>query len=233
MNIQTVMTPRLSAIAEEVPSGAVIADVGTDHGYIPIYLCLNQRIQRALAMDLRPGPLSRAEKNIACFGLADRIKTRLSDGLAALEPGEADTAVVAGMGGLLIAEILGKSPVRLKRYILQPMTAAAELRVYLAQHGYTILRERLAQEENKIYTVMTVEHGQMKIQAPVYEQIGQSLLQERDPLAPALLESLINKYSAALQGIKRSGRAEMQEKEQSFFRILCELQRLKEECEKW
>ncbi len=233
MNIKSVMTPRLLAIADSVPFGATVADVGTDHGYIPIYLYIEQRIRRALAMDLRQGPLSRAEENIDRFGLGEHIKTRLSDGLCALTEGEADTAVIAGMGGLLIAEILEKSPVELDCYILQPMTATAELRAYLAENGYNIIDERLAKEDNKIYTVMTVEHGKMLVQNPVYYQVGEKLLENRDPLLPELLELLIHKYSEALSGLLRAERVDTKEKIEEYKTILESLKELEEVCSKW
>ncbi len=233
MSIQSVMTPRLCAIADSVPRCTAVADVGTDHGYIPIYLYLNNRIDRALAMDLRPGPLSRAEKNIELYGLSEHIKTRLSDGLCALSAGEVNTAVIAGMGGLLIAEILDASPVKLDCYILQPMTAVAELREYLANHGFCIINERLAQEENKLYTVLTVAHGHMEINNPVYFQVGEKLIENRDPLAPALIDSLIQKYAEALEGLGHSCRKDAKDKAQYFKNQLLELENLKEVCNRW
>lgn len=233
MNIQSVMTPRLLAIADSVPFGAILADVGTDHGYIPIYLHKEHKIERALAMDLRQGPLSRAEENIERFGLNDYIKTRLSDGLCALSDGEVDTAVIAGMGGLLIAEILEKSPVKLDCYILQPMTATAELREYLANNGYMITDERLAKEDNKIYTIMTVKHGEMKVENPVYYQVGEKLLEHRDPLLPEFLDGLIHKYSQALSGLLRAERVDTKTKIEEYKTILETINALKEVCAKW
>ncbi|MBE7037144.1 MAG: SAM-dependent methyltransferase [Ruminococcaceae bacterium] len=233
MNIQSVMTPRLLAIADSVPFGATVADVGTDHGYIPIYLYKEHKIERALAMDLRQGPLSRAEENIDRFGLKDFIKTRLSDGLCALSEGEADTAVIAGMGGLLIAEILEKSPVKLDFYILQPMTATAELREYLAQNDYEITDERLAKEDNKIYTVMTVKHGKMTVLDPVYYQVGEKLIENRDPLLPELLDLLIHKYSEALGGLLRAEKVDTRAKTDVYKMVLTGLKRLKEACDLW
>ena len=233
MNIQSVMTPRLLAIADSVPFGAMVADVGTDHGYIPIYLYKEHKIKRALAMDLRQGPLSRAEENIDRFDLKDFIKTRLSDGLCALSEGEADTAVIAGMGGLLIAEILEKSPVQLEHYILQPMTATAELREYLAQNDYEITDERLAKEDNKIYTVMTVKHGKMMVSDPVYYQVGEKLIENRDPLLPELLDLLIHKYSEALGGLLRAEKVDTRAKADEYKKVLTGLKRLKETCDLW
>lgn len=233
MNIQSVMTPRLLAIADSVPFGATVADVGTDHGYIPIYLYQEHKIKGALAMDLRQGPLSRAEENIDRFCLSQYIKTRLSDGLCALSEGEADTAVVAGMGGLLIAEILEKSPVKLEKYILQPMTATAELREYLAKNGYEIIDERLAKEDNKIYTVMTVKHGKMTVSDPVYYQVGEKLIEKCDPLLPELLALLIHKYEEALAGLQKAEKVDTKTKIKDYQIVLSGLKRVKETCDQW
>ncbi len=233
MNIESVMTPRLLAIGESVPAGARVADVGTDHGYIPIYLCLKNKITKALAMDLRPGPLMRAEENIARYGLENQIKTRLSNGLLELQSGEADTAVIAGMGGLLIAEILEAAKFPLDCYVLQPMTATAELREYLAANGYEICREVLAQEDEKIYTIMTVRPGNMQIEDPVYFQVGKCLMKSRDPLVPALIDNLLHKYMTAREGLLRSGREESKEKEKQYSAQIESLTALKKECQTW
>ena len=89
---------RMQAVADMVTPGGRIADIGTDHGYVPIYLVEQNKTDHAIAMDVRKGPLARAGENIVRFGCSDRIETRLSDGLAMLKPGEADTVIIAGMG---------------------------------------------------------------------------------------------------------------------------------------
>ncbi len=227
------MTPRLMAIAESVPLGASVADVGTDHGYIPIYLCLKNQIAKALAMDLRPGPLNRADENICRFHLEASIKTRLSNGLAELKKGEADTAVIAGMGGLLIAEILEAAPFFLDCYVLQPMTATAELRQYLKENGYRICDETLAREEEKIYTVMTVERGEMVVENPVHYLVGQKLIEKKDPLLPDLIENLLAKHTAVHEGLLLSDRVEAKEKAQGCLQLIESLKELKKECQAW
>ncbi len=233
MRIESVMTPRLSAIAESVPEGAKLCDVGTDHGYIPIYLCQMKRIAKALAMDLRPGPLSRADENIERYGFADRISTRLSDGLRELRAGEADTAVIAGMGGLLIAEILKAQPYQLDCYILQPMTAVAELRAFLVENGYRICDERLAREEEKIYTVMTVRPGEKEVYSPAEYLVGKRLMENRDPLVLALIEGLLAKYREARSGLLLSEKVEAKEKAEQFFRIISDLEEMEKEAKLW
>ena len=233
MSIESVMTPRLLAIAESVPQGKSVADIGTDHAYIPIYLCQKGKAERALAMDVRKGPLFRAEANIRRYQLDSRIKTRLSDGLSALCEGEADTVVIAGMGGLLIAELLQRAPVRAKTYVLQPMTAVAELRMWLHSHGFCIVDECLAQEGEKLYSILVVTHGNMTIAKPVYAYVGEKLLEKKEPLTPVLVAKLMKKYTEAREGLLRSDNPMNQHKIEACTTLIESLAALQKECETW
>lgn len=152
---------RLSLCADMVRRGSRLADIGTDHGYLPIELCLSGRIPSALACDINPLPLRSAEENIARFGLSDIIQTRLSDGLAEVASGEADDIVIAGMGGELIRDIISAAPwVKdgSKRLILQPMTRHAELTKWLYENGFEILRQEAAFDEGKYYTALSARY---------------------------------------------------------------------------
>ena len=156
------LSTRLLKIASLVPEGSVLADVGTDHGYIPLYLFENKMISRAVAMDVNPMPLKRAEDNITAAGYDNLCEFRLSDGLANLKKGEADCVVIAGMGGLLIRDILcrGKDVCDDGTLlILQPMIAAPELRLYIFQNGFTVENEYVVREDNKFYNIICVRRG--------------------------------------------------------------------------
>lgn len=149
----------MEAVAALVTPGSVLADVGTDHGYVPIALVQRKRIGHAVAMDLREGPLARARENIVRFGLADQIETRLSDGVDALSPGEVDTIVVAGMGGELVIRILDRGKDVCRRageLILQPQSGIEKVRRYLAGNGYQITDENMIYEDGKYYPMMRV-----------------------------------------------------------------------------
>jgi tRNA (adenine22-N1)-methyltransferase len=153
------LSKRLEAIASLITPGYIVADVGTDHGYIPIYQIQQNRSPSAIAMDLRKGPLQRAADHIQSCGLSDRIQTRLSDGTAALGVGEADTIVVAGMGGELVLHILtdGEAVCRsAKELILQPQSEIAGVRRYLREHAYRIVAENMIYEDGKYYPMMRV-----------------------------------------------------------------------------
>lgn len=151
------LSPRLQLIADLVKSGSVLADIGTDHGYVPVYCVMNEKCKKAIAMDVNMLPLKKAEENIEKYGLTDRITTRLSNGLEALEQGEADSVVIAGMGGLLIRNILEEGKKALcenTQLILQPMLAQKELRQYLYSNGYDIENEYVCREEDKFYNII-------------------------------------------------------------------------------
>ncbi len=202
---QIPLTPRLRAVADYVPDGARLADIGTDHAYVPIAVA--GRIAHAVASDVRPGPLARASENIARYGLAGRIETRLAGGLSGLVPGEVDTIVIAGMGGVLITEILeaGRAVAQAaERLVLQPMTAIAETRRYLCTHGFQIVSERLAAEGDKLYTILLCMSGKMTVTREGYYHIGEALFRAHDPLLPRLLEKQIGKYTKMVDGLRRS-----------------------------
>lgn len=152
---------RLSLCAEMTREGSRLADIGTDHGYLPVALCLSGRIPSALACDINPLPLQSAQENIAKYQLSDRIKTRLSDGLHELRPDEADDIVIAGMGGELIRDILAAAPwIRnsAKNLVLQPMTHHEDLVRWLYENGFAIRRQQAVLDEGKYYTVIAAQY---------------------------------------------------------------------------
>lgn len=154
------LTPRLQAIADFVEPGARIADVGTDHAYIPIYLIRNKKIEYAMASDINEGPIKKAEKNLERYGIQNKVRLCTADGTKGIRPREVDTLIVAGMGGELIAQILLENiPQGIQRMILQPMANAHEVRSALCDVGYIISKEKLVREKNKIYQIICAIPG--------------------------------------------------------------------------
>ena len=154
------LTPRLKAVADLAGKSTSLADIGTDHAYIPIYLMQKGMISKAIAADINTGPLERADKNIRNAGLSDRITLRQSDGLDNITDNEAETVVIAGMGGEIISHMLEKpKPAGIKKMILQPMTDIPLVRRALHENGMIITAERLAAEKDKMYTVILCEYG--------------------------------------------------------------------------
>lgn len=153
------LTARLKALADLVTEGNALADVGCDHGFLDIYLVLSGKAPRAYAMDVREGPLAAAAQHVAEYGLEDRIRMVLSDGLAAYEKGWAQSLVCAGMGGPLMQRILTAYPEKTDSFeelILQPQSELREFRKYLRENGYKILEERILFDEGKYYFPMRV-----------------------------------------------------------------------------
>ncbi len=151
---------RLQAVAELVTDGYRMADIGTDHAYVPIWLVKTDRIPGAIAADVNEGPLLRAEENIKANGLEDRIETRLSDGFSALKPGEVQSAVLAGMGGGLMIRILKEGAVVagcLEECILQPQSEVEKVRAFLLKEGFLFLDENMVQDDGKYYPMMKVK----------------------------------------------------------------------------
>ncbi len=166
---------RLKKIAGMVRRGSTVADIGTDHAYLPVFLVKEGIIDKAFACDVSDGPLENARINIEKSGVSGII-TRKGDGLNAVEPFEADTFIIAGMGGDLIARILGASPwIRDEKYdlILQPMTAVEDLREYLCLNGFEITLEQAVKAQNRIYTVMKVRFsGKALESSPLFYFFG-------------------------------------------------------------
>ena len=158
MGIQ--LSKRMSALASMVTEGSRLADIGTDHGYIPIALVQEKKIPSAIAMDVGKGPLSRAREHIHSQGLDTYIETRLSDGLTELHAGEADTVLIAGMGGMLMVRILNGGRHCLpgiRELILQPQSEIHLVREFLKEHGYEITAEDIVLEDGKYYPMFRAE----------------------------------------------------------------------------
>lgn len=150
------LSKRLTAIAERIPIGASVADIGTDHAYLPIYLRLAGKVRRMIACDVNKGPLLCAARNIA-ESTAREIELRLGDGLSVVMPEEVDTVVIAGMGGEIIADIIAGAPwikIEKTRLILQPMTSGEDLRRFLSAEGFAILEEFAVADAGRVYAVI-------------------------------------------------------------------------------
>lgn len=153
-------TPRLELLVDLTKKYTTVADIGCDHAYLSILLARSG--VKVIASDVAQGPHDKAMENVARFGQEKNIALRLGDGLLTLQPGEAEAIVIAGMGGLVIAEILsaGKHIISKEtRLFLQPMRADEDLRKYLYENGFEILAEHLVREERRIYTILEVQLG--------------------------------------------------------------------------
>ena len=230
------LSPRLLALARQVPQGARFADIGTDHARLPVWLLEHGVIDRAIATDLREGPLDRARETARRHGLTGRISFRLGDGLAPLRPGEADLCAIAGMGGETIAAILSAAPWAAgagTRFLLQPMTSVADLRAWLWRSGFTIQREELVGEGETIYVLLTAAPGEMAPLSPAEEEAGRQFRGMEAPLRRRYLERLTARAAGALAGLRRSTRPEDALRVPAQEALVQGLETMKEEWEAW
>ena len=158
------LSKRLSAAASFVSDGAIVADIGTDHAYIPINLILSGKASYAIASDVNEGPIAIAKENIEKYGVSDKITVRVADGLCGIEEFNPDCIIICGMGGELIVNILKASEYVKSsnvKLILQPMTAVKELREYLAD-GFKIEDEKIVYDASKLYQVICARYDGKK-----------------------------------------------------------------------
>lgn len=199
---------RLKLIAQKVPECDRVCDIGTDHAYIPIYLIQNHVCKKAIAADVGQGPLSAAEENIRSHKLEDRIETRLGDGLEPIAEDEADVIVIAGMGGILIKDILERDIAKAKKakgLVLQPMNALEVTREWLYVHGFEILDEELTNEGEKIYNVIVCKWtGKRNKVEKINYYIGKKLIERRDPLLPVYLEKKLRQVKGVLKEMENT-----------------------------
>ncbi len=222
------LTPRLDTIARLIPNCRCFADIGTDHAYLPVFMCMSGIADTAIASDIKKGPLLRAEKTVSDFNLNDKICLRLGAGVDTLEKDEADTVAIAGMGGLVIAEILRAGIDKLtslKALILQPMTADSELREFLINNGWTIKEEHLAKEDDKIYNILSVVwSGKNESYSPLELYLGKQLIENKPEHFNEYLLKRTKKLNNMVDGLKASKSAESKKKLFECMTLLKEIE---------
>ena len=196
------LQPRLQCLADCVPNGTRLADVGTDHGYLPVWLLQNGRIASAIASDINAEPLEHARRTAAEYGVT--LDLRLCSGLDAIAPDEADTVAIAGMGGETILTILRSAAWdwRGKTLLLQPMTKAELLRRWLVENGFRIASERLVLDKRTIYPVLSVRAGESAPLTNAEAWCGVGLL--HDPLYGDYARDRVKKLERAAMGLRQA-----------------------------
>lgn len=203
------LTKRLEMIASLVDKDTKIADIGTDHGYIPLSLLEKNIIKSAILSDINKGPLENAKNEVSKMGLNDKVDLRLGGGLTVLKDGEVDEVIIAGMGGILIAEIIDTDYELckgFKKMILQPMQAQEELRKYLVNNGFEIIGEHITNEDFRIYQIIEAKYN------PSYKfdgceidyEIPRKLVESKSSLLKTLIEHKIkecDKIIKTLSGV--------------------------------
>ena len=203
------LSDRLQYIADQIHDGETMADIGTDHGFLPLYLLETKKCPKVIMADISEGSLKKAEDNCKLANAEGDYELRLGDGIDILEDGEVDVVAIAGMGGNLIAEILEWNMAKsrsIKRYILQPRRHVGKLRNWLAANGFKIVKEGLVEEGKFICEILTVESGPAEdgIVKPydADDDYPDSLLQFKNPMTKAYLERRLGLETLILQNIE-------------------------------
>lgn len=223
------ISKRLLCCASMVQPGSRVADIGTDHGYLGIYLLQTGAARHVIACDLRKDPLENARRNAKLFGVDGKMELRLSDGLEKILPDEVDTVVMAGMGGDLIQKILSQCPWRKReglQFILQPQSAGNVLRRWLCEDGFEIQREEPVQDGHFLYTVMDIRQGEPAPLTPGTEYASPALLASGSPLVGNYLARVENALQETVRGLTN---AEKQRPERLayFGQALLEIQEMR------
>lgn len=201
------LTDRLLKIASLVSKGKKIADIGTDHGYIPVYLLNKGTIPFAILADVNKGPLENARKEVKYNNLTDKTDLRLGSGIEVLKKDEVDEIIIAGMGGILISELLEANKEvahSVDKLILQPMQAQEELRKYLLSNGYEIVNEVLVKEDFRVYEIIVTKYTGKNtiIEDEIYFEVSKKLIENNDPLLKEFIDKKIYKYNSIIKKLE-------------------------------
>lgn len=202
-------------IVKFVKNNGVVADIGTDHGYIPTYLIEKNIANKVIATDISGPSLNKTIENIRGKEYEDKIETRLGPGLEVLREGEVDTIIIAGMGGLLISEILENSreiTASCQDFIFQPMIASLELRKYLIHNGFKIVDESLAREGEKFYEILYCKRGPKEREEDIDLGIGSKLIEKKHPLLGEFIRWKLNSLDTIIGQLENRNTIRAEEK---------------------
>ncbi|EJT6613818.1 tRNA (adenine(22)-N(1))-methyltransferase [Clostridium perfringens] len=208
------LSKRLKRIAEHVDKCESVADIGTDHGYIPIYLVKEGICKKAIASDINKGPIEKAKVNVAFEGVSNKVKCLLGPGLNSLKVGEVNGVILAGMGGNLTRDILLADMDKVKKYdfiILQPAQNPEVLREFLYKNDYEIIDEDLIKDEGRFYELFKVKYNEnsekLVFEDELYYEVSSLLREKNHPLFKEFIEEKINKCETILSFIKEDTEA--------------------------
>lgn len=217
------ISPRLLAIEYFVKDHSIVADIGTDHGYIPVYLIKNNTSKKVIGTDISKGSLDKAIQYVKELGYEDYIDTRLGNGLEVLKPYEVDTVILAGMGGTLIKDILEKDmeiAKTINNFIFQPMIATKELRKYLYKNNFKIIDEKIVKEDERYYEIIYAIWGKDYVEDEIYYEVSERLVDKKDPILKEFLEFKIQEIENILEKLEEKTTEKANErKEELFFKL--------------
>ena len=220
---------RLEAIGALVPQGSILADIGTDHAYLPVWLLQQGRILRAIAGDIAEGPCLAAGNTVSMYGMKDRVEVRLGSGLKVLQNGEVNCIAIAGMGASTMIDILTEDlPLaqEAETLILQPMAGAPSLRAWLVAHGWSLQAEELVEEGRHLYEIIVAVRGQAKSYTRAEMEIGPLLIAKQHPLLKQQFTKVLTGYKKLLQNMSKSEQAVASAKYADYAQLVQEVEEL-------
>jgi len=199
------LSGRLAAVAKQIPGNTVVADIGTDHALLPVYLIQTGQVKKVVAGEVTRGPYQTAKETVHSFKLEQQIDVRIGSGFAVLNPGEVDAVVIAGMGGRTIISIL-ESGIEvlqtIQRLIIQPMRDITAVRRWLVQNGWRFVDEEMVYEEGHYYVIIAAEKGKESIADEFILEIGPRLLDKQDDILIDYLKMRAANIAAVLQKLE-------------------------------
>lgn len=211
------LSDRLQMIADEINIGETMADIGTDHGFLPLYLLETKKCKKAIMADISQGSLQKARENCQLYFPEKVFDLRQGSGIEVLKDGEVDTVVIAGMGGILMTEILGNDTEKshsIKKYILQPRNNIGKLREWLSKNSFTIIKEQLVRESKFIWEVLTVVN-----ENPIHYELPRSLLTCKGPLLKEFLYNKLNMEVYIEENIGKAKDPDLEKLKECQYRI--------------
>ncbi|PEY26758.1 tRNA (adenine(22)-N(1))-methyltransferase TrmK [Bacillus anthracis] len=205
------LSKRLEEVVREIPVGSTVADIGSDHAYLPCYTIINNIATKAVAGEVVDGPFRSAQATVAESGLQDKVDVRKGNGLAVIAPGEVDVITVAGMGGALIRDILESGKEKLEgvtRLILQPNIAAHHIREWFIENGWELIHEKIVKEDGKIYEILVGERGNITVPYSENKQaelfMGPFLMKEKSEAFVEKWEGELKNFQNILNQLERA-----------------------------
>ncbi len=198
---------RLQALTRYLVPNSSVADIGTDHALLPIYLIREGLVAKVIGVEVAKGPWRNAKKQVELAGLTDLIDIRFGDGLQPVKAGEVQVVVLAGIGGKKMAEILDKAPLVLagvESLVLQPQDPVSPLRSWLNKNGWVLSQENLVQDNNRLYPILLAKPGSAELMEEVLMEVGPRLVENKHPLLAKYLEIMIDREQKRLAGLSAS-----------------------------
>ncbi|MCR4963011.1 MAG: class I SAM-dependent methyltransferase [Firmicutes bacterium] len=232
--MQVKLNNRLHAVAGFVLPGKTAADIGADHNYLPVYLIINGICPYVVAVERATGPYENACQLVDLLSLSRQIDVRFGDGLAPLQPGEAATVTIAGMGGFLIQDILSCQPAvvaQTERLVLQPQKNSAAVRRWLMDNGWRIVAEQLALDNGFYYEIIAAEHGEMSLDEDELT-FGPCLLAEPHPLLADFLQLKRKDLSSLTEQVSAMTGANAAQRLRQLQSAIAQIDRILRRCER-